>query len=116
MITNINKRMITHFILSLSITFISWEVMAEGSNMNPSQEVKSNTVVGHGTIEGIDEEKHQLTIKHDPIKALDWPGMTMAFSVSEKVDMSQLRAGTIINFHLEKDINNQMQITHIEKN
>lgn len=116
MIKKNNKRFSAYLILFLSISFINWPSIAEGSPINPSQEARPDPIIGHGTIEGIDTEKHQLTIKHDPIKALGWPGMTMPFSVSRKVDMSQLKIDTTINFQLEKDKANQMQITRFENN
>ncbi len=82
---------------------------------DPSLNKKPNIIIGHGTIEAIDLEKHQLTIKHDLIKEINWPAMTMAFDVAEKVDLRQWQEGTIINFQLEKDKANQMEIIHIEK-
>ncbi|MBX9696464.1 MAG: copper-binding protein [Alphaproteobacteria bacterium] len=116
MITKNKKKFSAYLILFLSISFINWPSIAEEGPMNPTQEVRPDSIIGHGTIEGIDAEKHQLTIKHDPIKALDWPGMTMPFAVARKVDMSQLKIGAIIDFQLEKDNTNQLQITGFKNN
>lgn len=116
MLTKNNRRLFLYLILFLSITCINWDVIAESYPMNSSQETKPAPIIGHGTIEGIDAEKHQLIIKHDPIKTLDWPGMTMHFSVAREVDISHLKIDTTINFQLEKDRTGQIQITRIEKN
>ncbi|OJW51142.1 MAG: efflux transporter periplasmic adaptor subunit [Alphaproteobacteria bacterium 41-28] len=86
----------------------------KGGNASPVNG-KSNVIIGHGTIKAIDLRNHRLTIKHDAIKAIDWPAMTMTFTVPEKTDISQLEVGSTINFHLEKNKDNQMVITHIEK-
>jgi Cu/Ag efflux protein CusF len=112
MIAKNKKSVLIYF---LGVAFISCNVAsAESANTTPTTNEKSAPIIGHGTIEGIDLEKRQLTIKHDPIKALDWPAMTMPFTVAQAIDMSQLKVGAIINFQLENDKADQRVITQIE--
>lgn len=50
MITKNNKKFSAYLILFLSISFINWPSIAEGEPMNPTQEVRTDTIIGHGTI------------------------------------------------------------------
>ncbi len=97
------------FLLAATVT----ELDAVSEEKAPPENAKSAPIVGHGTIEVIDLDKRQLTIKHDAIEALNWPPMTMSFPAAEKLDISQWKVGDNINFQLEKDKANQ--IIHIEK-
>ncbi len=111
-----NKGRLNDLLFLLVIALVSWNTAsAESVNTSPTINEKSPAIVGHGTIKAIDLEKRQLTITHDAIKAIDWPAMTMAFTTTEKLDISQLKAGEVINFQLEKNKANQMIIIHIEK-
>ena len=37
-----------------------------------------------GVVKRIDSAKGVVTLKHDPVKSLNWPGMTMDFGVRDK--------------------------------
>lgn len=106
-----NKIGLTYIILLFTISFIGGNVVA--AENSPSANTKPASIIGHGTIETIDLKKHQITIKHDAIKAIDWPAMTMPFTAFENLDISQWKAGDKIKFQLDKDKTNQ--IIQIEK-
>lgn len=59
-------------------------VMAEGSGVVKSVNAKANTV----------------TIEHDPIPALNWPAMTMAFKAAQPGLLSGVSAGQQVKFQL----------------
>jgi len=40
----------------------------------------------------------KVTIKHDPVPSLKWPGMTMGFVVRDKAVADKLKAGAKIEF------------------
>ncbi len=51
-----------------------------------------------GVVEGIDMAKGIVTITHEPIPSLNWPGMTMDFVVKDKTLLKKLATGKKINF------------------
>src|SRR3974390_2976974 len=59
--------------------------------------------VGKGMIKEVDKEGRQLRIAHDPIPALQWPAMVMAFRVAPGVDLAALSPGAKITFTLSKN-------------
>lgn len=95
----------------LGIAFAGWNIGS--ANSAPSVNAKPASIIGYGTIEAIDLKKHQIMIKHDAIKAIDWSAMTMPFTAAEKLDISQWKVGDKIKFQLDKDKTNQ--IIQIEK-
>lgn len=105
-----NKWVLIYLTFIFTILFMGGNPASADSA--PPTNVKSDPIVGQGTIETIDLKKRQLTIKHDAIKAIEWPAMTMTFTVPE-LDISQWKIGDKIKFQLDKDKTNQ--IIHIEK-
>jgi Cu(I)/Ag(I) efflux system protein CusF len=41
-----------------------------------------------------------VTIAHDPIKALNWPAMTMPFKVADKALLAKVKVGAKVRFDL----------------
>lgn len=70
---------------------------------NSSKDVKKTDIIGSGIIKAIQPAAHKLTISHQPISALHWPAMTMDFTVADNVDLSPLKPGSKIQFHLKKN-------------
>ncbi|WP_297838147.1 copper-binding protein [Pseudomonas sp.] len=68
----------------------------EGRQMK--QETKQAPVANaEGTIKAIDTTKHTVTISHGAVPAVQWPPMTMAFSVTEG-QLTGLTAGDRVAF------------------
>lgn len=51
-----------------------------------------------GVIRSIDASEQTITVEHDSIPEIDWPGMTMEFSVDHGVDLSSIKTGERISF------------------
>lgn len=60
------------------------------------------SVWGKGVINSVMTEHRMVNISHDPIEELDWPTMTMDFSVAKSVDFQTLQAGQTLHFELTK--------------
>jgi len=66
--------------------------------MQMKQETKQAPVAtADGTIKAIDPTKHTVTIAHGAVPAVQWPPMTMAFSVTED-QMKGLTTGDRVSF------------------
>lgn len=55
-----------------------------------------------GTIKAIDTTKHTVTISHGAVPAVQWPPMTMAFSVTDD-QLTGLTAGDRVSFSFRLD-------------
>ncbi|MDR3213658.1 MAG: copper-binding protein [Azoarcus sp.] len=55
---------------------------------------------GQGVVEKIDLDKQRLTLSHDPIPTLNWPGMTMPFNVADPALLKNLKVGDKVAFDL----------------
>ena len=62
----------------------------------------------------INTENRKVTLKHEPIPALNWPGMTMGFPVAPEVDLDALDKGDKVVFTLAPAGKGQ-QVTSIRK-
>src|SRR5262245_12011642 len=61
---------------------------------------KSSTAVhkGVGVVKSVDPAKGRVTLDHEPIKSMNWPAMTMAFSVKDKKLFDSLQSGKKVEF------------------
>ena len=75
---------------------------------------KPAPVVGLGKVKAVMPEHGMLTLAHEPIEALDWPAMTMDFTVARDVDLSGIQAGDHVSFSLRKEGERYVIVT-IEK-
>lgn len=108
--------------LSLSATLFGASTLAyaggdHGSSVRPSTDVTSKASVDHealteGEIKKIDQDAEKVTIKHEELKNLDMPAMTMVFQLKEKSVLSQFAKGDKVKFIAEK-VDGKFVITHI---
>ena len=52
-------------------------------------------------VKKVDAKVGTVTIDHDPIKALNWPAMTMPFKVADKALLAKMKPGAKVRFQLE---------------
>lgn len=66
------------------------------------------------TIRKLDIEYGKITLKHEAIKSLGMPGMTMVFQIEDKTMLEGLAEGDNVRFKVEKK-GTALVITTIEK-
>jgi len=71
------------------------------------------TAQGTGIVKGIDAKAASVTLTHDPIPALKWPGMTMPFKLAKAELAKGLTVGQKVKFDLEMGQDHQIAITAI---
>ena len=52
-----------------------------------------------GVVKGVDLESKKITIHHDPIAAVNWPEMTMRFTITPQTKMSEIKTGDKVAFN-----------------
>lgn len=107
-------------VAALGATLSLWGVVAQAQtdsnhNSHHGQVAQTNspakTAQGTGIIKKIDVTGSRITLAHDPIKALNWPAMTMPFTVKDKVLLKGLKSGDKVQFELQ----NEQTITKLKK-
>lgn len=73
-------------------------------------------VAATGKVISVDADKHIIKIKHDPIKALNWPVMTMLFTADSSVDLSEIKDGDSVSFTLKPAGKDDYTVSNIKKN
>jgi Cu(I)/Ag(I) efflux system protein CusF len=58
----------------------------------------TKTGKGVGVVTEIDPKSNTVTIKHEPIKSLGWPAMTMGFHASSSTLLKGLKPGDKVAF------------------
>jgi len=51
-----------------------------------------------GVVTKVDPASGKVTIKHDPVKSLNWPGMTMAFKAKDQAVLDKMKKDQKIEF------------------
>lgn len=76
----------------------------------------SGGVAATGKVVSADAAKNTIKIKHDPIKSLGWPVMTMTFTADNGVDLSSYKEGDTVSFTLKPAGKDDYTISTIKKN
>ena len=67
----------------------------------PGAPVQAQTAAAHqatGVVKSVDRAKGTVTLAHGPVKSLNWPAMTMPFTVKDKALLEKLQAGNKVEF------------------
>lgn len=59
---------------------------------------QSPTVSATGVVKSVDMESKKVTIEHGPIPALNWPAMTMRFTITPQTQLNGIKAGDNVAF------------------
>ena len=51
-----------------------------------------------GVVKRVDPAKGVVSLKHDPVKSLNWPGMTMDFNVRDPKQLAGVRLNQQVKF------------------
>jgi Cu(I)/Ag(I) efflux system protein CusF len=70
-------------------------------------------VMGEGVIHSVSPADRKVNLTHEPIPALNWPGMTMDLDVAEGVDLQKLAPGDNVRFHIELGEDKVYRITEV---
>lgn len=74
--------------------------MAEHAERSGDAAAAMKMASASGTIESIDADAGKITIKHGPVEALNWPGMTMAFKATPE-QIASVEVGQSVHFEFE---------------
>lgn len=82
---------------------------AELSRIN-GLDVARNAVWASGEISDVMDTARMLTISHQPVPDLNWPAMTMNFTLADALDIQTLTRGQSVDFALQRMADGQYQI------
>jgi len=86
----------------------------KGTDMTKSEnKAQAQVHKGTGVVTNIDRAAGKVTLRHDPIKSLSWPGMNMAFAVKDKAMLDSLAKDKKVQFELVQQ-GEQFVITSIK--
>ena len=68
-------------------TVIGFNAQANEHHHETMSEAQPQVISATGVVKGIDLESKKITIHHDPIAAVNWPEMTMRFTITPQTKM-----------------------------
>ena len=87
---------------------------SHGKSPNPAA-AENQVVSAKGVITAIDPAGRQITLKHQPIPAINWPAMTMELDLADPALAAGLAPGDQIVFDLKRLSATDYVITGIRK-
>jgi len=75
----------------------------------------AKTYEAMGTLDSIDAASNTVSMTHEPIPALQWPGMTMDFGLDSPKVVEGILPGQAVHFSFEDRGDGEFVITRIEK-
>jgi Cu(I)/Ag(I) efflux system periplasmic protein CusF len=90
---NFIKTLTTAFILAAA-TALSSVALADEAKLTPSSVADTtNADMTNAEVRKVDKDSKKITLKHEAIKNLDMPGMTMVFQVKNATLLDNVKAG-----------------------
>ena len=102
------KRIATLSILLATLALTSAATQAQSASAG-----EANSALTSGEIRKIDKETGKITIKHNEIKHLDMPAMTMVFQVKDKTMLDKVKVNEKIQFKANTE-NGKITVTEIQ--
>lgn len=84
-----------------------------GDMKHGASDMAQSTAMTEGVIRKVNKDAGKLTIKHEEIKHLDMPPMTMVFQVKDPAMLDQVKEGDKVRFAVESK-GGAMTVTKIE--
>ncbi len=88
--------------LSLTLALLMSAPLAAHAEMDmssmDSMHASEKAAEATGVVQNVDTANGTVTISHEAIKSLDWPAMTMDFTVKDKKLMAKLAKGKKVHF------------------
>ena len=97
----------------VKVTAASAQQKADDHGTHHASTAASAADMTEGEIRKIDKDAMKLTIKHNEIKSMDMPPMTMVFQVKDGALLDRVKAGDKIRFAVEKSASG-LVVTNIE--
>ncbi len=97
----LNTILVTLIFSVLGTTVISSKA-AEKMDMPISAKATTiqESILGNGQVILISQDKTKVTLKHQPIPAIQWPAMTMEFKVKNRALLDKVKVGDKVHFIL----------------
>lgn len=73
-----------------------------GSMAKDGEDRAGHMIEGIGSIVAVNASTHRVGLDHEPVPALNWPAMRMAFTVSDNVDLGAFKKGDKVQFTLHR--------------
>jgi Cu/Ag efflux protein CusF len=86
------KLITTSFAIFALVLYVAANALAPAATKNMT----------NAEVRKIDKEAGKITLKHEDIKNLDMPGMTMVFHVTDKALLDKLQVGDKVKFIADK--------------
>jgi Cu(I)/Ag(I) efflux system membrane fusion protein len=65
-------------------------------------EPAAQTAIGSGKVTAVDPAAGKVELEHGPIAAMQWPAMTMEFTLKDKAALSGVKPGDTVEFELRR--------------
>lgn len=60
---------------------------------------QTQAISSTGIVKAIDMENKKITISHDPIPSVNWPAMTMRFTLTPQTQLGDIKVGDKVAFN-----------------
>lgn len=97
----------------VAISAVAVLFFGAASLASAQKKAESQVHKGKGVVTNVDRAGGKVTLKHDPIKSLNWPTMTMAFAVKDKAMLDKVTKDKKVQFEFVQQ-GEQFVITSIK--
>ena len=100
---NIRKKLILVTYLGLISMQSHAKINSEFTESSLNTKIEITESLTKAVVKKVDSQNGKIILKHEEIKNLDMPGMTMAFKVKDITYLESLKEGDIVEAQLDKE-------------
>ena len=104
----------SNHIFAAAVIAFSAGAFAQSTAAQPSHVAgAAASAMTSGEVRKVDNAAGKITIRHEELKNLDMPAMTMSFRAADPKFLDQVKQGDKVNFVAER-VNGELTVTKIE--
>lgn len=81
-----------------ALFMVSAHAQMKGMDMAPAQGQSRTVHEAKGVVTAIDSSSGKVMIKHEAVRSLNWPAMTMGFMVKDKAVLDRIKKDQKVDF------------------
>jgi Cu(I)/Ag(I) efflux system protein CusF len=97
-----HKVALTPFVLAAALAASAAFAQQKMDDMKGMAASAQTTHTATGVVKKVDAKAGQVTLAHEPVKSLNWPAMTMGFTVKDKMLFDKLAVGKKVEFEFSQ--------------
>ena len=85
-------------LMAMTLNVQAAEMQHDGHGQMMEMNTQQAVIQGTGVVQSVDKAAKKITIAHEAIPAVNWPPMTMRFTITPQTQLNNVKDGDSVDF------------------